>query len=73
VDIQENDMRQPFDSMLRVRIPASLQARLDAAANRSARTNSDIAREAIVLGLEHLAQRTGGETPPHAAWAGIPE
>lgn len=53
-------MRQSFESMLRVRIPASLQSRLDAAADRFARTNSDIAREAIVIGLEHLSRRSGG-------------
>jgi predicted DNA-binding protein len=60
-------MRQFFDSMLRVRIPASLQARLFAAADRFARTNFDVAREAIALGLEHLARRTGDTPTPHAA------
>lgn len=60
-------MRQTFDSLLRVRIPASLASRLDDMANHSARTNSDIAREAIVIGLERLAGRTGGDAPPQAA------
>lgn len=60
-------MRQTFDSLLRVRIPASLASRLDDMADRSARTYSDVAREAIVIGLERLSGRTGSDVPSKAA------
>jgi len=57
---KETPMRQTFDRTLRVRVPASLQARLDAMADRSSRTSSSLAREAIAIGLEHLTRRSIG-------------
>lgn len=60
-------MRQPFSSMLRVRIPDSLHARLDATADRAARTHSDLAREALVIGLERLSRQYASDQSPQAA------
>lgn len=50
-------MRQPFNSLLRVRIPDSLAARLEATADASARTYSDLVRESLVIGLERFTNR----------------
>ena len=50
-------MRQTYSHTIRVRVPASLQARLDAMADRSSRTPSALAREALAIGLEHLTRR----------------
>ena len=58
-----------FATVLKLRIPATLQARLDDAASRSARTRSDLAREGLVIGLEALVRRVPGDdsTPSQAA------
>lgn len=61
-------MREAFATLLRVHIPNSLQARLDATAAQSARTRSDVVREAVIIGLDQLTRRTAGsENPPKAA------
>lgn len=58
-----------FGRVLKFRIPATLEARLDDAASRSARTRSDLAREGLVIGLESLVRRVSGgdDLPPEAA------
>jgi predicted transcriptional regulator len=57
-----------FANVLKFRIPADLQARLDETAAKSARVRSDVAREAVVIGLREIARRAvGDETPPQAA------
>lgn len=53
-------MRQTFDRTLRVRVPASCRPGLDAMVDRSSRTSSSLAREAIAIGLEHLTRRSIG-------------
>ena len=50
-------MRKPFSTYLRVRIPDTLAARLEATADASARTYSDIAREALIIGLAQFNSR----------------
>ncbi len=58
-----------FENVLKLRIPATLRDRLDAAADRTARSRSDIAREGLVIGLETLVRRVpgGDNDPPQAA------
>lgn len=58
-----------FDNVLKLRIPATLRERLDDAADRTARTRSDLAREGLVIGLEALTRRvsSGDDNPPQAA------
>lgn len=56
-----------FGKILKFRIPAHLEARLDDVANRSARSRSDLAREGLVIGLEHLilqAKALTGDVSP---------
>lgn len=55
-------MRQTFDSLLRVRIPNSLAARLESTADASARTYSDLVREALVIGLERFNNRLADDS-----------
>lgn len=59
-------MRQSFNSLLRVRIPDSLAARLEATADASARTLSDMTREALIIGLERFNSRLGDDAPKAA-------
>lgn len=47
-------MRQPFDEVVRVRVPAALNDRLRTTADRYARSASDVIREWIVLQLDRL-------------------
>jgi predicted DNA-binding protein len=56
-------------NILKFRIPSDLHSRLEATAARSARTRSDVTREAIVIGLAALAMRIPAEdnSPPQAA------
>ena len=50
-------MRQLFDEVLRVRVSTALSQRLRTAANRYARSVSDLTRESLVLQVERLEQR----------------
>lgn len=59
-------MRQPFNSLLRVRIPDALAARLEATADASARTLSDMTREALIIGLERFNSRLNDDAPKAA-------
>ena len=58
-----------FENVLKLRIPAKLRDRLDAAADRTARSRSDLAREGLLIGLEALVRRApgGGDNPPRAS------
>jgi predicted DNA-binding protein len=58
-----------FDNVLKLRISRGLRERLDEIAARADRTKSDVTREAVVIGLHHLARRVPGDdgTPPQAA------
>lgn len=58
-----------FHNVLKIRIPATLRDRLDDAADRTARTRSDLTREAIIIGLQQLTLRHSGNdtSPPQAA------
>ena len=62
-------MRQPYDNVLRVRIPASLSERLQTTAAKYARSPSDVVREAVVVQLNRLSARTSDQDwqPPEAA------
>jgi predicted DNA-binding protein len=57
-----------FNSQVNIRLPGDLKARIDDAANRSARSHSDIIREGLAIGLAHLTSRVPADTfPPKAA------
>lgn len=58
-----------LDRILKVRISNGLRQRLDDMARTADRKRSDLAREAVVIGLRHLSRRFPGDeaNPPHAA------
>jgi predicted DNA-binding protein len=56
-------MRQSFDEVLRIRVPASLSERLRMTASEYARSPSDVVREAVVVRHNELARRKRRELP----------
>lgn len=58
-----------MNRILKFRLPESLDARLEDAASRSARTRSDLARESLVIGLAALIKRLPGESDDDAPQA----
>ena len=56
-----------FHNVLKIRIPATLHDRIEAAAARSARKKSDLLREGLVIGLEALSRRIPDDDAPRAA------
>lgn len=63
-------MRQSFDDVLRVRVPASLSERLRQTADAYARSSSDVVREAVVIQLDRLSRlkpANDDRQPPEAA------
>lgn len=56
-----------LSTTVKLRIPATLHDRIEAAAARSARKKSDLLREGLVIGLEALSRRIPDDDAPRAA------
>jgi predicted transcriptional regulator len=58
-----------LSTVIKLRVPADLRRSIDETAAMSARTRSDVTREAVVIGLQQLSRRISSneQSPPQAA------